>query len=1169
MAADSTIVNQGVRRGVSPLMSWGNKCGAALCGLTLVLITAGLAGAQTVDEPRTLQFQPSEDHNSVLVDGRPAVTSYVIEIYSAGAFLPAYAIDLGKPAPGADGLIRYDVTATIGNWPVTTGLYEARVVAIGPFGAARSIVSNPFRVARATTSQPGPTAPTGPSSQTCTFTVSTTSVQVGSRGAAPTVSVAAPAGCVWTATTTSKWMSLQPEGGIGAGVVSLVVPANSNRTTRAATATIAGKVVSVAQDARATASLEPAHTVTITSAPRGTPNPSSGQAVALSATAVDSLGHVVHYHWESACSGGAAGTFAPSDAIASPTWMPPQAPAGKELVCVLSLTVTDNVGTTVQASYSHSVNGPAVAHTITFVQPASTTSSVVASGGTTALNGLATDSLGHALSYQWTATCPGLGGGLFGVSAGTAAASWTAPANETGADVTCTLDLVARDPSGTTASSSVSQRVSAVARPHALTFTSAPAASPNPATAGANVTLTALATDSLGHPISYQWSVSCNGGIGGGTLASTAGAGATWTTPMVSAGEIQTCSVTVTASDGQGLTQSRSFTQVLSRPTRHTLTINEQPKGMPNVAPDGQPIAISVVAVDSFLHPLQYLWQASCDAASGAGTWLPSATVATPTWRPPVNRTRGEMSCLVRVSVIDDRGTFVQGSYVQRVAAPAVNAEPTSTPPPADPPPVPTSSEQTSSPTAPPIVAPPSTGPATASNETPAFSRYLAEGAIGAFFRTRLALLNVSTEPARATLRFQRTDGTEVTASVAVGARSRITVDPALVEGMTSGEFATRVDSDRELVVERTVSWGATGAGSHSEVAVAAPSTQWHFAEGTTVPGHDLFLLLSNPGTTADAEVRVRYLFPRALPVEQTYIVPRQSRHTVWVNKAPAAGVSALDSTDMAMAIEVANGVPIVAEQALYVSPNSDRPFSGGVASAGITAPASTWYFADGSTASGAETLLLLANPDLERPAVVRVTYRRPDGRTFSRLVTVAASHRDSVPVSFETFEEEYPMGNLASFTMKVESTNGVPIVAERSTWWPTGERRGLAEGHRSAGATSGGFVWASAEGEVGGPAQADTHVIVLNPSATASGRARVTVLPETGAPLETTVVVPASGRVDVNVGSVFPQLAGRFGVLVESVGTAPVPLVVERSTYTNAVSAKSGGTSVLATRMR
>lgn len=896
----------------------------------------------------------------------------------------------------------------------------------------------------------------------------------------------------------------------------------------------------------------------------------------LSAAVSDSLGHAVQFHWESSCAGVAeGGSFAPNATTASPTWTPPPAPVGKDVSCVLALTASDGAGTNLQASYVHTIRGPEAPHGITFVQPASTASPLVTSGAATTLNASATDSHGHALTYQWSASCPGgAGTGTFGsAAAGTAATTWTAPSNATSAELTCTLVVEARDAQGTSARSSVSQRVGAGATPHSLTFTALPAASPNPATAGVAVALSAAATDSNGHALTYQWSVSCNGGIGHGNLANPGAAATVWTTPIVAAGEIQTCAVAVTVSDGQGLSQTRSVTQVLSRQTRHTLTLTGAPKGTPNTAPDGQPIVMSVTAVDSHVHPLQYLWQASCDAASGGGTWSPDANAAAPTWRPPVNKTRVEMSCLVRVSVIDDRGLFAQGSYVQRVAPPLAAIETTSAPLP-EPPPAQASAGETTPPVnppvtvvPPPVVAPPVVVPPVVS-ATPAFSRYLAEGAIGSFFNTRLALLNISPDPARATLRFQKTDGTEVTTTLVVAPKSRATVEPARVVGMTPGEFATRIDSDLELVVERTMTWGAAGAGAHAETAVTAPSTRWVFAEGTTRPGHDMFLLLSNPGTTADAEVRVRYLLPRGDPVDQVYIVPRQSRQTVWVNRAAEAGVAALDSVDMALVLDSLNDVPVVAEQAIYVSPNEDRPFSGGASGAGVTAPASTWYFADGSTAGGAETYLLLANPDAERAAEVRLTYRRPDGRTFSRTVTVAASQRQTLPVAFEAFEDETALANLAAFSMQVESVNGVAVVAERSVWWPTGDRRGLAEGHRSAGATGGGLAWAMADGELGGPSAAETHVLILN-TAAVTGRARVTVLPESGAPQETTVTVPATGRLDVNLGTAFPQLRGRFGVLVESVGTAPVPLVVERSTYTSGPSARSGGTNVIGARLR
>ena len=49
------------------------------------------------------------------------------------------------------------------------------------------------------------------------------------------------------------------------------------------------------------------------------------------------------------------------------------------------------------------------------------------------------------------------------------------------------------------------------------------------------------------------------------------------------------------------------------------------------------------------------------------------------------------------------------------------------------------------------------------------------------------------------------------------------------------------------------------------------------------------------------------------------------------------------------------------------------------------------------------------------------------------------------------------------------------------------------------------------------------------------------------------TVPVPAQRRANVSVANQIPASNGRrFSILVESIGGEPVPLVVERSTYTS-----------------
>jgi len=152
-----------------------------------------------------------------------------------------------------------------------------------------------------------------------------------------------------------------------------------------------------------------------------------------------------------------------------------------------------------------------------------------------------------------------------------------------------------------------------------------------------------------------------------------------------------------------------------------------------------------------------------------------------------------------------------------------------------------------------------------------------------------------------------------------------------------------------------------------------------------------------------------------------------------------------------------------------------------------------------------------------------------------------------------------------------LHSTNGVPVVVERSMWWPGGAQGPWYEGHNSAGATTTGTAWALADGEVGGSASAATFILVANTGTTAAS-IRVTIYIEGGGTAVRTFTVPASSRFNVDVGGVFGATVAnaRMGALVESLGTSPAPIVVERAMYTNAGGRIwAAGTNCLATRIR
>ena len=131
------------------------------------------------------------------------------------------------------------------------------------------------------------------------------------------------------------------------------------------------------------------------------------------------------------------------------------------------------------------------------------------------------------------------------------------------------------------------------------------------------------------------------------------------------------------------------------------------------------------------------------------------------------------------------------------------------------------------------------------------FTRYLAEGSTGAFFDARIALFNPGADIATVVLRFQRQTGAEIQQVLGIEARSRATVNPETIVGLENAAFATVIESNQQVVVDRTMTWDGTGFGSHAETSIEEPSTTWYLAEGSTAGNFDLYYLLQNPNAAA------------------------------------------------------------------------------------------------------------------------------------------------------------------------------------------------------------------------------------------------------------------------------------------------------------------------------
>jgi uncharacterized repeat protein (TIGR01451 family) len=429
------------------------------------------------------------------------------------------------------------------------------------------------------------------------------------------------------------------------------------------------------------------------------------------------------------------------------------------------------------------------------------------------------------------------------------------------------------------------------------------------------------------------------------------------------------------------------------------------------------------------------------------------------------------------------------------------------------------------------------------------FKQYFAEGVSSDFFTTQFGALNLSaTQSASVLFEFMVEGGQIVSAPYRFDAVARRTLDPFVLLGSTNHVYSAVIESDQPIAADRAVSWGTPSYGAHAEVGLPAPSSTWYFAEGATGP-FALFFLLQNPNATA-ANVTMNFLMTSGAPIVQPVTVEPFSRYTVPVNTLPGLATGA-------MSTQITSDQPIVAERAMYFGPS----FLGGTDGAGASALSTEWFFAEGATGGFFEEFILIANPGAT-PADITAVFARPDGQTVTRTYTVAPRSRYTILV-----DGVDPLLSATAVAVTLTSTNGVGVVAERAMYWPGGVWQ---EGHVSLGATTTGLAWAVPTGTAGGAQGAQTYVLIANASAN-PGTMQVTLVFDDGTRATKTIPLAPQARYTVDVRGEFPVAAGRtFSVIVESVGAAPVPIVVESARYWSTPDVFwAAGTSELATKVR
>jgi hypothetical protein len=974
------------------------------------------------------------------------------------------------------------------------------------------------------------------------------------------------------------------------------------------------------------AHVQSANAITVTGGPGGNPNPvKSHGSVSVQVNATNVLNRTLTFAWTASCPGLATnGTFG-SPASASGPWVAPDNLTGVVQTCALQVVIDDGVDTTKTVSFNEQVRP---LNTLT-LSPITSDDNPVPSGGPTGVHITANDTLGLTLTYLWKASCPALGvnGGYNSVSV--ADPLWTAPVNMTGAAKTCVISVTVSDGQDQTKTATFLQTVSTV--PQNITVSSGPAGSPNPVVSGGAITTAVTAANSLGQTLTYAWSASCPALPSNGAFTNPAAASTQWVAPVNTTGASQICTMTVRIDDGLGNTPSFSYQEIVG-------SVPVISSGSGAVIPSGGSIGLNLLGPNMPGQQLTYSWSSSCTGLPGNGSF-DNPVSAAPVWTAPVNYTGSAKECLLSVVIHDGQGQTQNAAF--KVLVDAANCSYTVNPLTIQPGLAGGTTQVTvESPcawTAAPSAAwlqlsgttnatgngtftvtvgsaDPAARSATitvgdktiqVSQQGKGYTYYLAEGAtINGFFETRIALLNVdTTQTASVSMDFSLKDTTTVlTHTLSIGAHQRATVtvsqlastNPALA-ALASAEFSTAVHSNVPLVVDRTMSWDQTGYGGHSETSIGAPSSIWYLAEGATLGTFELYYLIQNPNSSPlNNEIEVTYLLPppRA-PVVRTYSMGANTRMNIAVHMEPG-----LEDAEVSAIIKSPGDKPIIVERAMYMT-TGGLFYGAGHESAGIRSPERQWFFAEGATGSFFDLFILIGNPN-DEPAHVTATYFFGDGTTCTAAVgnavsggqaVIGAKSRHNIWVDMEAVPS-CPY-SLADAAISITINSDLPIVAERSMWWPGPSAATWAEAHNSPGATSTGTRWAFADGEQGFTTSVETYALIANTS-DYDGTAKVTLYFEDGSSVEKTIEIVRNGRTTLPIGAERdgprqalgqPERSGfgfgnvplnkRFGVVIESLPVAgqsgPAKIVVERAMYWNGPGTAywAAGTNALASKLQ
>jgi Tol biopolymer transport system component len=411
---------------------------------------------------------------------------------------------------------------------------------------------------------------------------------------------------------------------------------------------------------------------------------------------------------------------------------------------------------------------------------------------------------------------------------------------------------------------------------------------------------------------------------------------------------------------------------------------------------------------------------------------------------------------------------------------------------------------------------------------------YFAEGCTDGGFETWILVQNPNANTVTVDLLLETNESQEVLPDlqdVHIPPYSRISFN--LGSYIVRYSVATIVSSADGMVVCERAMYGNSRAWAHDSIGSTQPSSTWYLAEGCTAGGMETWVMIMNPnGTTVNADVT---LMTELGPIEP----PELQGIALDPYACGAFDIGRYVQNYDVSTMVTSTGGSVVCERSMY---GNSRTWAHN--SVGVSSMSAEWYFAEGCTAGGMETWILLQNPNPFEVICGMLLYTDqgiisvdPDDSPYIHIP--AGSRRT---INLGQYVTSYEVSAYIYHPFPGEEPR--PLVCERAMYGG-----GRAWAHDSIGVTEPSTTWYLAEGCTAGGME--TWLLVENPLGE-DVEMNITMQTDAGliAPDELQgYVLPAHSRSTFNLNDYILETYN-VSTMVEALGAGWI--VVERAMYGN-----------------